>query len=59
MGNFGFFGAVAQVVGILMIFRTFLPDLYDYLTRIPVVGKHLSTSAPTQKATGCRTPSKN
>lgn len=40
--NFGFFGAIAQIAGFLMIFRTFLPDLYDYVCKIPVVGHYLS-----------------
>jgi hypothetical protein len=59
VGNFGLLGAVAQVAGILMIFRAFLPDLYDYLCRVPVVGKHLSTPSPIQRAIGCRTLWKN
>ena len=41
-GNHGFFGAIAQLAGVVMIFRTFLPDLYDYVCRVPVVGKYLS-----------------
>jgi hypothetical protein len=41
--NLGFFGAIAQIFGIVLIFRTFLPDLYDYTCKIPLVGKYLST----------------
>ena len=41
--NFGFFGAIAQIGGFILIFRTFLPDLYDYVCKIPVVGNYLST----------------
>ncbi len=55
--NFGFFGAVAQLAGFLLIFRSFLPDLYDYICKTPVIGSYLSTFPPTQRATGCRTPS--
>lgn len=41
--NFTLFGTIAQIFGILLIFRTFLPDLYDYTCRIPLAGKYLST----------------
>lgn len=40
--NFGFFGAIAQIIGFLLIFRSFLPDLYDYVCKTPFVGKYLS-----------------
>ena len=42
--NFGFFGAIAQIAGFIMIFRTFLPDLYDYICKTPVVGHYLSNN---------------
>lgn len=42
--NFGFFGAIAQIIGFLLIFRSFLPDLYDYVCKTPFVGKYLSKS---------------
>lgn len=59
VGNMGFFGAVAQLAGIVMIFRAFLPDLYDYVCRVPVVGKYLSIPLYTQRAIGCRTRWRN
>ena len=40
--NWGFFGAMLQVFGFIMIFRTFLPDLYEYICKIPFVGGYLS-----------------
>lgn len=40
--NLGFFGAIAQIIGFLLIFRSFLPDLYDYVCKVPFVGKYLS-----------------
>ncbi len=52
--NWGFIGALLQVSGFVLIFRTFLPDLYDYICKVPVVGNYLSTSPPKQKATGCK-----
>jgi len=52
--NFGFFGAIAQLAGFVMIFRTFLPDLYDYICKIPVVGHYLSKNVIIKKAIGCK-----
>ena len=43
--NFGLFGALAQIAGFVMIFRTFLPDLYDYVCKAPFVGHYLSIFA--------------
>lgn len=40
--NLGLFGALAQIGGFILIFRTFLPDLYDYICKVPVVGHYLS-----------------
>jgi hypothetical protein len=40
--NFGLFGAIAQIAGFILIFRTFLPDLYDYICKAPIVGHYLS-----------------
>ena len=42
--NFGFFGMIAQTAGFIMIFRTFLPDLYDYVCKAPLVGGYLSNN---------------
>ena len=52
--NFGFFGAIAQLAGFIMIFRTFLPDLYDYICKVPYVGHYLSTFSIRKKAIGFR-----
>ncbi len=40
--NMGFFGAIAQITGFILIFRSFLPDLYEYICKAPFVGKYLS-----------------
>jgi hypothetical protein len=40
--GFSFIGAVAQIGGFFLIFRSFLPDLYDFVCRTPMVGKYLS-----------------
>ena len=40
--GWSFIGAVLQILGFLMIFRTFLPDFYDYICRVPVIGRYLS-----------------
>lgn len=37
-----FVGVVCQIVGFFIIFRSFLPDFYDYICRLPVVGHYLS-----------------
>lgn len=41
--NLTFPGSLLQLVGFFIIFRMFLPDIYDSITRIPYVGKYLST----------------
>ena len=41
--NLGLFGALAQIAGFILIFRTFLPDLYDYICKVPVIGHYLSS----------------
>ena len=38
-----FVGVVCQVVGFFIIFRSFLPDFYDYVCRTPFIGHYLST----------------
>lgn len=35
-------GTFAQIFGFFIIFRSFLPDFYDYLCRMPFVGPYLS-----------------
>ena len=47
-------GTLAQVMGFFIIFRSFLPDFYDYLCRMPFVGPYLSNPPLTQKATPSR-----
>lgn len=42
--GFTFVGTVVQLIGLFIIFRSFLPDFYDYLCRLPYVGSYLSTS---------------
>lgn len=37
-------GSLVQLTGLFIIFRSFLPDIYDSFTRIPYVGKYLSKS---------------
>ncbi len=37
-----FIGTCVQLCGLFIIFRSFLPDIYDAFTRIPYVGKYLS-----------------
>lgn len=39
-------GSLLQIVGFFIIFRSFLPEFYDYLCRLPVVGSYLSTWRP-------------
>lgn len=53
--NLGLFGAIAQIIGFILIFRTFLPDLYDYICKIPFIGHYLSNNAVMKRATGCKT----
>lgn len=45
-----FFGTVIQLAGLFIIFRSFLPDFYDYICRLPVVGSYLSSFSIIQKA---------
>ena len=40
--QFTFIGTIVQLVGLFIIFRSFLPDFYDYICRLPVVGSYLS-----------------
>ena len=35
-------GTIAQMIGFFIIFRSFLPDFYDYICRMPFVGPYLS-----------------
>ena len=35
-------GTVIQLIGFFIIFKSFLPDIYDYITKLPYVGKYLS-----------------
>ena len=51
-----FFGAILQVAGFFIIFRSFLPDFYDYVCRIPVVGSYLSKFGLIQKAIEFKMP---
>ena len=37
-----FVGVVCQIIGFFIIFRSFLPDFYDYICRLPVIGHYLS-----------------
>jgi hypothetical protein len=39
---FTFVGTLLQLGGLFIIFRSFLPDFYDYLCRLPFVGSYLS-----------------
>lgn len=41
--EFTFVGTVIQMAGLFIIFRSFLPEFYDYLCRLPFVGSYLST----------------
>lgn len=50
--NLGLIGALAQIGGFILIFRTFLPDLYDYICKVPVVGHYLSNLIMIKKAIG-------
>ena len=52
--NFGLFGSLAQIAGFILIFRTFLPDLYDYICKTPVIGSYLSRNGLTKKAIGSK-----
>ena len=54
--NLGLFGAIAQIAGFILIFRTFLPDLYDYICKVPVVGGYLSKQFNIKKAIGFKMP---
>lgn len=40
--GFTIIGVFGQIVGFFIIFRSFLPDFYDYICRLPVVGHYLS-----------------
>lgn len=40
--QFTFVGTLVQLIGLFIIFRSFLPDFYDYICRLPVVGSYLS-----------------
>jgi cytochrome b subunit of formate dehydrogenase len=40
--GFTFFGVLFQIAGFFIIFRSFLPDFYDYVCRLPVIGHYLS-----------------
>lgn len=42
--QFTFIGALVQLTGLFIIFRSFLPEFYDYLCRLPFVGHYLSTT---------------
>ena len=53
--NYGLFGALAQMAGFILIFRTFLPQLYDYICKTPIIGSYLSTSVVRQKVIGYKT----
>mgnify|MGYP000876436959 FL=1 len=46
-------GSLLQLVGLFIIFRPFLPDIYDSITRIPYVGKYLSTSLSYRRKLHC------
>ena len=35
-------GTLLQLLGFFFIFKSFLPDIYDYITKLPYVGKYLS-----------------
>jgi hypothetical protein len=35
-------GTLFQLVGFFIIFKSFLPDIYDYITKLPFIGKYLS-----------------
>lgn len=41
---FGFtiIGVFIQIAGFFIIFRSFLPDFYDYVCRVPYIGSYLS-----------------
>ncbi len=40
--GFTIMGVFSQICGFFIIFRSFLPDFYDYICRLPVVGHYLS-----------------
>ncbi len=40
--GWSFFGMIIQVLGFFLIFRSFLPELYEHLCRTPFIGKYLS-----------------
>ena len=40
--GFSFFGTLLEIAGFLILFRQFLPDFYDYICKVPVVGRYLS-----------------
>lgn len=50
-----FLGSLLQLIGFFIIFRPFLPDIYDSITRIPYVGRYLSMRTAMKKATPYRT----
>lgn len=43
--EFTVIGTIVQMVGLFIIFRSFLPEFYDYLCRLPFVGSYLSTNS--------------
>lgn len=43
LGHYTIIGSLVQLIGLFIIFRSFLPDIYDSFTRIPYVGKYLSS----------------
>jgi hypothetical protein len=35
-------GSIVQLIGLFIIFKSFLPDIYDSITKIPYIGRYLS-----------------
>jgi hypothetical protein len=50
-------GSLVQLIGLFIIFKSFLPDIYDSMTKIPYIGRYLSKHWLIQKATLSRTSS--
>ena len=48
-------GTIIQLIGFFLIFKSFLPDIYDYITKLPYLGKYLSTEDVMKRATQSRT----
>lgn len=48
--NMSIIGTLFQLVGFFIIFKSFLPDIYDYITKLPYFGKYLSKNDKIQKA---------